>query len=360
MNAAHGRSSTAQRLVPVPLLPCRTLTLWGSGFFFCRMLRAASPLSHHSRFCYAHTMNVPQSHEAEAVAARIAELEAAMVAPDFWNNPQQAQALIKELQDLKRKKDGVGEYDHLDAIMTIFSGAGGDDSEDFSRILLSMYMKYIARKGWSASLVHENQNDHGGYRNVTIEIRGTDVYGTLKNESGVHRLVRISPFNAKKLRHTSFSLVEVIPKFEIGGRAGGATAHDLEIPDTDLRVEFSRSSGPGGQNVNKRETAVRLVHIPTNLSASSDNERSQAQNKEKALQILKGKLFKALEEERVTKEKGMYVSKTTSIEWGNQIRSYVMHPYKLVKDHRTDVETSNIDGVLEGDLNEFIAAERVL
>lgn len=278
-----------------------------------------------------------------------------MAASDFWNNPQQAQALIKELQDLKRKKDGVGEYDDHDAIMTIFSGAGGDDSEDFSRILLTMYTKYAANKNWSIKLVHENQNDHGGYRNVTIEIGGKNVYGTLKHESGVHRLVRISPFSSKKLRHTSFSLVEVIPKFEIG-----ASKNDLEIPESDLRVEFSRSSGPGGQNVNKRETAVRLVHIPTNLSASSDNERSQAQNKEKALQILKGKLYKALEEERVTKEKGMYISKTTSIEWGNQIRSYVMHPYKMVKDHRTDVETSNIDAVLEGDIDEFIEAERVL
>lgn len=308
-------------------------------------------------------MNAPHSDTPEKRDARIAELERDMNAPDFWNNPQQAQALIKELQDLKRQADGIGEYDHHDAIMTIFSGAGGDDAEDFSAILLNMYLKYVAAHGWSASVLHENQNDHGGYRNVTIEIRankstngGRGAYGILKRESGVHRLVRISPFNAKKLRHTSFSLVEVIPKFEIGARG----ADSIEIPESELRVEFSRSSGPGGQNVNKRETAVRIVHIPTNLSAASENERSQAQNKEKALQILKGKLFKALEEERVTKEKGMYVSKTTSIEWGNQIRSYVLHPYKMVKDHRTDVETSNVDAVLEGDLDEFIEAEKGL
>ena len=147
-------------------------------------------------------------------------------------------------------------------------------------------------------------------------------------------------------------MVEVIPKFKKLG--------EFEIPENDIRVELSRSSGPGGQNVNKRETAVRVVHIPTNLSAQSDNERSQAQNKEKALQILYGKIYKALEDERVEKIKGMYISKTTQIEWGNQIRSYVLHPYKMVKDHRTGVETSNIDAVLDGNLNEFIEAEKNL
>lgn len=291
---------------------------------------------------------------------RIQEIETAMLAADFWQDKEKAQATIKELQDLKRQKENggakSGPYDSYDAIMTIFSGAGGDDAEDFSRMLLSMYMRYCAERGWGTKILHENMNDHGGYRNVTIEIGGKNVYGTLKHESGVHRLVRISPFNAKKLRHTSFSLVEVIPKFE----AASAHAADLAIPESELRIEFSRSSGPGGQNVNKRETAVRVVHIPTNLSAHSDNERSQAQNKDKALQILKGKLFRALEEERVKKEKGMYISKTTSIEWGNQIRSYVTHPYKMVKDHRTNVETSDVDGVLEGDLEAFIEAERGL
>ncbi len=283
---------------------------------------------------------------------KIEELEAKMTSPHFWDDKENAQQIIKDIQILKEEVSGVGKYDKGDAIMTIFSGAGGDDAEDFSAILFQMYIKYIAKKNWSYTLIHENQNDHGGYRNITIEIEGKDVYGTLKNESGVHRLVRISPFNAKKLRHTSFSLVEVIPKFEKTG--------EIEIPETDLRVELSRSGGPGGQNVNKRETAVRVVHIPTNISAHVTSERSQGQNKEKAIQIVKGKLYKRLEDDRIAKEKGMYISKTTQIEWGNQIRSYVMHPYKMVKDHRTETETSNIDAVLDGDIDEFIEAERAL
>lgn len=288
----------------------------------------------------------------EKIAKRIAEIEAEMARLDFWTDKNKAQATIKELGDLQARRDGGGPYDKGDAIMTIFSGAGGDDAEDFTRILLSMYLAYIGKKNWAAKVLNQNENDHGGYRNVTIEISGKNVYGTLRNESGVHRLVRMSPFSAKQLRHTSFSMVEVVPKFEKAG--------DLEIPETEIRYEFSRSSGPGGQNVNKRETAVRVVHIPTNLAAHADGERSQAQNKEKALQILRGKIFKALESERISKESGMYVSKTTSNEWGSQIRSYVMHPYKMVKDHRTDAETSNIDAVLEGSLDEFIEAEKDL
>ena len=209
-------------------------------------------------------------------------------------------------------------------------------------------------------MVHENQNDHGGFRNVTVEIHGSPStssgqgpYGTLKNESGVHRLVRVSPFNAKQKRHTSFSMVEVIPKLS-------QTDKRVEIPESDLDISFARAGGPGGQNVNKRETAVRIVHRPTNLSVHVTNERNQAQNKEKALQILKGKLYKLREEERIAKEKGMQISKTTSVEWGNQIRSYVLHPYKMVKDHRTGVETSQVDKVLAGDIDDFIEAERDL
>ncbi len=174
----------------------------------------------------------------------------------------------------------------------------------------------------------------------------------MKRESGVHRLVRISPFNAKKLRHTSFAMVEVIPKFD--------KINEEPVPDDEVEVEFAKSSGPGGQNVNKRETAVRVIHIPTKISVHVDSERNQQQNRDRAMKILAGKLYKIREEEREAKEKGLYISKTTQAEWGNQIRSYVLHPYKLVKDHRTEYETHDVDGVLNGDLDEFINAERTI
>lgn len=288
----------------------------------------------------------------EEIQKKIDSLEAEMSSADFWSDKDKAQAKIKELQTLKDELEGAGKYDRGGAIMTIFSGAGGTDSEDFSRILLEMYIKFFDGKKWGYSVVHQNINDHGGYRNITLDIEGKNVYGTLKNESGVHRLVRLSPFNANAKRHTSFSMVEVIPKFE--------KQEEINIPPEDIKVELSRSSGPGGQNVNKRETAVRLVHIPTNLAVHVETERSQAQNKEKAQRMLEAKLYKMMEEERKAKEKGMYISKTTQIEWGNQIRSYVLHPYKLVKDHRTNVEVRDVEKVLGGGIEEFLEAEKDL
>ena len=288
------------------------------------------------------------------IEEEIKRLEEKIADPAFWNNKNQAQNILKKLAELKEKKDGFGKYDKGNAIMTIVSGAGGDDAEDFSSMLLSMYIKYANKKGWGISFIHEHKNEHGGYRNITVEISGKNAYGNLKNESGVHRLVRISPFNAKKLRHTSFSLVEILPKFS------KLEERNIQIPIADLKIEFARSSGPGGQNVNKRETAVRITHTPSNISVHASGERNQEQNREQALSILRAKIFKKAEEEKRSVEESMKLTKNIEIEWGNQIRSYVLHPYKMVKDHRTEAETSNIDAVLNGEIDIFVEAEKNL
>ncbi len=291
--------------------------------------------------------------DSDARKSRITEIETAMLQADFWSDKNAAQAMIKELQELKDMADGGGKYDRSNAIITIFSGAGGDDAEDFSGMLVRMYYKLCERRGWGYSLLHENENDHGGYRNITFEVQGKGSYGELKNESGVHRLVRISPFNANAKRHTSFSMVEVIPKFEKGIAA--------PLPESEVKLEFAKSGGAGGQNVNKRETAVRAVHIPTGIAVHVSNERSQMQNRERALELLATRVHLLRESLTDAEKESMYISKTTKVEWGNQIRSYVLHPYKMVKDHRTGVETAKVDAVLEhGELDDFLAAEKGL
>jgi peptide chain release factor 2 len=288
----------------------------------------------------------------EEIQKKIAEIEIRMAEADFWSDKDRAQATIKEYQDLKDDLAGVGKYDKGNAILTIFSGAGGTDAEDFARMLLSMYLKFCESNNFATHELHKNENDFGGIRNVTLEILGKNAYGTLKNESGVHRLVRISPYNAKEQRHTSFAMVEFVPELP--------DVSEVDIKEDEIRVDFARSSGPGGQNVNKRETAVRIVHVPTNISVHVDSERSQLANKKKAMEILSGKLYHKLEEERKIREKGMQISSTTDAEWGSQIRSYVLHPYKLVKDHRTDIEVRDVEKVLDGDISEFLAAEKDL
>lgn len=284
---------------------------------------------------------------------RIAEIEAAMASADFWTDKTKAQAMIREMQELKDSLEGFGKYDKKSALITIFSGAGGDDAEDFTRMLFEMYMKYAANAGFDLAVIDETRANSGGYRTISFELRGKGAYGRLKNESGVHRLVRISPFNSNGKRQTSFSMVEVIPVMD--------AADKLELRPEDLDIQFSRSGGAGGQNVNKRDTAVRVVHVPTGISAHVTSERTQEANRAKALDIISGKIVRALEAERKETIGELSVSKTTENEWGSQIRSYVLHPYQMVKDHRTEVETRDVDKVLKnGEIEEFLDAEKEL
>lgn len=258
--------------------------------------------------------------------------------------------LEKTLVDLERKFQKnelrlhlAGEYDRGDALITLQAGAGGTDAQEWTQQLLRMYTRFGEQRAWRVTLIDESPGLEAGIKSATLALKGQFAYGYLKHEAGVHRLIRISPYSAQQLRHTSFALVDVVPIIE---------DPKIEIAPADLELATFRSGGPGGQNINRRETAVRITHIPTGIAVTSQVERSQASNREIALKLLKAKLTHL--HERARQEKKDLLRQKVSPEWGNQIRTYVMHPYKQVRDHRTKYEKSDVERVLDGDLDDFI------
>lgn len=323
---------------------------------------------------------------------RIKIIEAESSGIDFWKNHQRASEIMRELEDLKKdaaifqemekqfndlenlaliadsqedqeelekevgklEKDLYqlelktllgGEYDRNDAIISIYSGAGGADAQDWSEMILRMYIRWAQNNGFKSKILDETRGQEAGIKNAVLEIIGLFAYGKLKSEAGVHRLVRLSPFNANNLRQTSFALVEVIPVIE--------NDTETDVNPNDLKIDTFRSGGAGGQSVNKTSSAVRITHIPTGIVVKCQNERSQMQNRVSAMKILKARLHQKFLNDQENKKKKIR-GKQASAEWGSQIRSYVIHPYKLVKDHRTKVETADVENVLEGNLNEFM------
>jgi peptide chain release factor 2 len=328
---------------------------------------------------------------------QLESLEAKTYDPDFWSEPQKAQSTMRQIGGLKdtittwqkiadkaasvqeligmalaenddslkeevqREIDTLvsqfdaievqlmldGPYDSRDAILAFHAGAGGTESQDWAQMLMRMFIRWAERKKFQADVLDVSPGDEAGIKSATLGIKGNFAYGNLKSEHGVHRLVRLSPFDADHARHTSFALVEVMPEAE--------EKTDLQINPDDIRVDTFRSSGPGGQHMQKTSSAVRITHIPSGLVVSCQSERSQHQNKESALRVLYARLLEQDIEKREA-EKAKIKGKRIDAGWGNQIRSYVLHPYKMVKDHRTEYETSNTAAVLDGEIDEFINA----
>ncbi|MFA6694953.1 MAG: peptide chain release factor 2 [Bacillota bacterium] len=278
------------------------------------------------------------SKKAAAISQKLAQLN------EIINKFEQAET-PEQLKELEKEALFSGEYDEMGAILSIHAGAGGTEAQDWAQMLERMYLRYCETKGFKAAILNESSGDEAGIKSAEIEVEGFRAYGHLKAEAGVHRLVRISPYDADKSRHTSFVLVEVVPDFD--------EVDDIKIDDKDLKIDVYRASGHGGQSVNTTDSAVRITHLPTKIVVSVQNERSQLQNKETALKILKAKLKKKALDEQLKKErelKGGHIS----AEWGNQIRSYVLQPYQQVKDHRTDYQSSNPQKVLDGQIDDFI------
>lgn len=255
-------------------------------------------------------------------------------------------ALERELEQRELRTMLSGDYDAGDALLSINAGAGGTDSQDWAAMLQRMYLRWAEESGYKTEILDQTPGEEAGIKSVTIAIGGQYAYGYLRPEKGVHRLVRLSPFDSANRRHTSFAQVEVLPQVEDA---------DVQINPNDLKIETFRSGGAGGQNVQKNDTAVRITHLPTGLVASCQNERSQTQNRENAMRVLKARLLEVQQAEK-EKELALLRGDYQKAEWGSQIRSYVLHPYQMVKDHRTDHESGNTQAVLDGDLDEFIEA----
>ena len=259
--------------------------------------------------------------------------------------PPEIEIIERRLEELEFELQLGGEYDRRGALLAIHAGAGGTESQDWAQMLLRMYLRWTEKRGYETELIESSPGEEAGIKSVLIEVKGDYAYGYLRGERGVHRLVRISPFDASHSRHTSFALVEVMPVVD--------SSVDVNISPDDIRVDVFRSSGPGGQHMQKTSSAVRVTHLPTGLVVSCQNERSQLRNKETAMRVLRSRLLE-LELEKKVDEQARLKGEHITADWGNQIRSYVLHPYKMVKDHRTGYETSNPAAVLEGDLDELL------
>ncbi|MGB6839264.1 MAG: peptide chain release factor 2 [Microgenomates group bacterium] len=329
--------------------------------------------------------NLKDGFDLEKKKARFSELEKQSTDPNLWNDQKKARKVMQEMGNLNKEmvqmeqmeekiktlrelsKEEVkqleqeikqfklttylsGEHDGKNAIMSIHAGQGGTEAMDWANMLYRMYLRFCEHRGWKTKVIDLSSGEEAGIKSVTFKAEGLYAYGYLKGEVGTHRLVRQSPFNADKLRQTSFALVEVLPELE------EVDLPDVKIKDDDLEWQFFRASTQGGQNVQKVSTAVRLIHKPTGVTITSQRERSQEQNRKIALNLLRSKLW-VLGQEKRDVEKKELKGKYTPASWGTQIRSYVLHPYKMVKDLRTQVETSDTDAVLDGNLDEFIEAE---